>query len=122
MTANYVVSPGGSALIDAARWVEGVLQGSVAVSIALLAIAALGFLMLRGQLPVQRGLTVILGCFIFFGASSIARGLAGATLADRESVHNFPVSLLQVPQARPDPPKPNTVMAADPYAGASLPQ
>ena len=49
--------------------------------IATIAIAVVGFLMLSGRMEWRRGVVVIVGAFIIFGAVSIVagiRGLAGA--------------------------------------------
>lgn len=110
---------GGSALLGAAQWLEGLVQGPAATGLAMLAVATTGFLMLSGRVPVRRGLTVTLGCFILFGAPTIARGIVGsaATGAGAEPM--------------PEPPPPsqptrafNPAAAAppvtDPYAGASI--
>lgn len=72
---------GSSPLIAALNWVQGTLLGTVATSAAVIAIAIVGFLMLTGRMEWRRGLTVIVGAFIIFGAVSIVAGirsLAGA--------------------------------------------
>lgn len=123
MTTTYFVPYEESSLFNAARWVEGVSQGSVAASIATLAIAALAFRMLRGEYPMRRALSVILGCFIVFGASYIVRGLAGSVLTDRGDPETPSVAIALGPEAREQPAtKPPTRINPDPYAGASLNQ
>ena len=37
--------------------------------------AAVGFLMLTGRIEWRRGLTVVIGCFIIFGAVAIVSGI-----------------------------------------------
>lgn len=72
---------GSSPLIAALSWVQGTLLGTVATSAAVIAIAIVGFLMLSGRMEWRRGVIVILGAFIIFGAVSIVAGirsLAGA--------------------------------------------
>ena len=72
---------GSSPLIAALTWVQGTLLGTVATTAAVIAIAAVGFLMLSGRMEWRRGLIVIVGAFIIFGAVSIVAGirsLAGA--------------------------------------------
>ena len=65
----------GSSLLAAAQWLEALVQGPLAVTLAVLAVAATGLMMLSGRLAVRRGLVVTLGCFVLFGAPAIARGL-----------------------------------------------
>ena len=70
-----------SPLIAALSWVQGTLLGTVATSAAVIAIAIVGFLMLSGRMEWRRGVIVIVGAFIIFGAVSIVAGirsLAGA--------------------------------------------
>jgi type IV secretion system protein VirB2 len=72
---------GSSPLIAALNWVQGTLLGTVATSAAVIAIAVVGFMMLSGRMEWRRGVVVIVGAFIIFGAVSIVagiRGLAGA--------------------------------------------
>ena len=42
---------------------------------SLIAVAVVGFLMLTGRMDWRRGLTVVIGCFIVFGAVSIVAGI-----------------------------------------------
>ena len=68
--------PEGSGVIVAAvRWLEGTLLGTVATVVAVIAVATVGFLMLTGRINWRYGVTVILGCFILFGAASIVAGI-----------------------------------------------
>lgn len=80
--AQAQVDPAGSSpLIAALNWVQGTLLGTVATSAAVIAIAIVGFLMLSGRMEWRRGVIVIVGAFIIFGAVSIVAGirsLAGA--------------------------------------------
>ena len=71
--------PAGSGPITGAvRWVEGTLLGTVATVAAVVAVACVGFMMLTGRMNWRYGLTVILGCFILFGAASIVAGIQSA--------------------------------------------
>ena len=73
---DAMADPQGSGVIVAAvRWVEGTLLGTVATVVAVIAVATVGFLMLTGRINWRYGLTVILGCFILFGAASIVAGI-----------------------------------------------
>jgi len=66
---------GSSPLIAALDWVQGTLLGNLATTAAVIAVAAVGFLMLTGRMDWRRGLTVVIGCFIVFGAVSIVAGI-----------------------------------------------
>ena len=73
------LDPAGSGAIAGARyWIEGTLMGTVATVAAVIAIAAIGFMMLSGRMNWRYGATVILGCFILFGAASIVAGIRQA--------------------------------------------
>ena len=66
---------GSSPLIAALDWVQGTLLGNLATSAAVIAVAVVGFLMLTGRMDWRRGLTVVVGCFVIFGAVSIVAGI-----------------------------------------------
>ena len=66
---------GSSPLIAALDWIQGTLLGNLATTAAVIAVAAVGFLMLAGRIEWRRGLTVIVGCFVIFGAVSIVAGI-----------------------------------------------
>lgn len=69
---------GSSPLIAALDWVQGTLLGNLATSAAVIAVAVVGFLMLTGRMDWRRGLTVVVGCFIIFGAAAIVAGIRSA--------------------------------------------
>ena len=69
---------GSSPLIAALDWVQGTLLGNLATTAAVIAVAAVGFLMLTGRMDWRRGLTVVVGCFIIFGAAAIVAGIRSA--------------------------------------------
>lgn len=72
-------NPAGSGPIVAAMaWLQGTLMGNVATAVAVMAVAAVGFMMLTGRLNWRMGATVIVGCFILFGAASIVSGIQAA--------------------------------------------
>ena len=71
--------PAGSGPIVAALgWLQGTLLGNVATAVAVMAVAAVGFMMLTGRMNWRFGATVIIGCFILFGAASIVAGIQSA--------------------------------------------
>jgi type IV secretion system protein VirB2 len=73
------VNPAGSdAIVSAAQWLQGTLLGTFATVAAVIAIAAVGFMMLTGRINWRHGAVVILGCFILFGATSIVAGIQSA--------------------------------------------
>ena len=70
---------GASPLIGALNWIQGTLLGNLATTAAVIAVAACGFLMLTGRMDWRRGLTVVVGCFIIFGAVTIVAGIRAAS-------------------------------------------
>jgi type IV secretory pathway VirB2 component (pilin) len=109
--------PGSSVIVAAVSWLEGTVLGTVATTIAIIAIASIGLMMLSGRINLRYGATVILGSFILFGASSIVAGIqsigGGGAPADT-FVYSPPPP---PPPSLPPPPPANP----DPYAGASVP-
>ena len=74
--AQELADPAGSGvLVSAVRWLEGTLLGTIATVVAVIAVATVGFMMLTGRINWRYGATVILGCFILFGAASIVAGI-----------------------------------------------
>ena len=69
---------GSGPIIAALFWLQGSLLGNVATTAAVIAVAAVGFMMLTGRLNWRYGITVIVGCFILFGATSIVAGIRAA--------------------------------------------
>ena len=69
---------GSGVVVNAMRWMQGTLLGTVATAAAVIAIASVGFLMLTGRINWRHGAVVILGCFILFGAASIVAGIQSA--------------------------------------------
>ena len=114
---------GASSLVAAATWVQELLLGPAATMVAVIAVASIGYLMLAGRIDVQRGITVVLGCFILFGAPVIALGLQQISggVGDPSATAEIP----KVATETPAPPLPSAAPSAgpattyDPYAGAS---
>jgi len=65
-----------SSIVAGVTWIEHGLLGSAATAVAAICVAGLGFAFLAGHVPVRRALTVLIGCFILFGAPTIAAGLS----------------------------------------------
>jgi len=72
---SYSNPAGSGPIVGALHWLQGTLLGTVATVVAVIAVASVGFLMLTGRMNWRYGATVILGCFILFGAASIVGGI-----------------------------------------------
>ncbi len=80
--AQAMRDPAGSGPIVAALgWLQGTLLGNVATAVAVIAVAMVGFMMLTGRMNWRFGATVIVGCFVLFGASAIVTGIQTTTMA-----------------------------------------
>lgn len=66
---------GSGPVVAALGWLQGTLLGNVATAIAVMAVAAIGFMMLTGRMNWRFGATVIIGVFILFGAATIVAGI-----------------------------------------------
>jgi type IV secretion system protein VirB2 len=116
--ASLTYPPGSSVIVGAVGWLEGTFLGTIATTAAVISVAGVGFMALSGRIEMRRALTVVGGCFILFGASSITAGiqaaaLGGAAARDTPSVSAVEPSPLTKPfQTPPD---------YDPYAGAAVP-
>ncbi|MEA3038705.1 MAG: hypothetical protein QOE79_1218 [Sphingomonadales bacterium] len=119
--------PGSHPLATAIGWLQGTLLGTVATTLAVIAVAAVGMMMLTGRINLRRGASVVFGCFILFGASSIAGGIQSAVAAADFGSAPLPAAYQPVVEAPPPvlvapPPAPaKPPVQNDPYAGASVP-
>ena len=78
-SAAFAQDPAGSSPINSAfSWMQQTMLGTVATTVAVMAVAAVGFMMLTGRMNWRFGATVIIGVFIIFGAGSIVAGIQGA--------------------------------------------
>jgi type IV secretory pathway VirB2 component (pilin) len=66
---------GSGPIVSALGWLQGTLLGTVATSVAVIAVAMVGFMMLTGRVNWRLGATVIIGCFILFGSAAIVAGI-----------------------------------------------
>lgn len=119
VTLSLTDPPAYSPIADGVVWVQGVALGSVSTTIAVIAVAAIGLLMLLGRLELRRGINVVGGCFLLFGASAIGTAITGLT---------GPVAMPRAPDATALSALPSVsqetagpVTFYDPYAGASVP-
>lgn len=109
--------PADRPIVDSIMWAQSAALGNTATVVAIIAVAIIGFIMSSGKLELRRGITVVVGCFILFGASEIAAaltGFAGSERSSRRSLHADSVPISSPMQAPPP-------SVYDPYAGASVP-
>lgn len=71
---------GSGPIVNALGWMQGTLLGNVATTAAVIAVAVVGLMMLTGRMNWRFGATVIIGCFILFGATAIVSGIQAAAL------------------------------------------
>lgn len=119
-TSSLTDPPAHNPIAEGVMWVQGIALGSVATTVAVVAVAAIGLLMLSGRLELRRGITVVVGCFMLFGASSIGAAITGLrSIEVTQRAHDGPnrSRLIAVPPAR----IPSSEISYDPYAGASVP-
>lgn len=72
---------GSGPILAAVNWVRGTMEGGIATAAAVVAVAFVGFMMLTGRMNWKHGVTVIIGCFILFGAATIVAGIQLAAQA-----------------------------------------
>lgn len=106
----------GESLIAAVGWVGGLLTGAMATVVAIIAVAGVGLLALAGRVASRRAFDIVLGCFILFSASTIARGLTDSLAGQRDIAD----ATIPPPTSSYTPTSP-PVVPYDPYAGASVP-
>jgi type IV secretory pathway VirB2 component (pilin) len=122
VSASLADPLGTSPLVSAADWLQQTLLGTIATAVAVIGVATIGFMALSGRIHIRRAATVLLGCFILFGASGIAAGLK--SLGDEVRGPGGVTATNNVAPVSPLPPAPSQAprnSAYDPYAGASVP-
>lgn len=100
-----------------AGWIEALVAGPAALAVATIALAWFGLSLLGGRISLRRGAMVVIGCFILFGAPSLARGLMGLAGNARDAS-----AAPQAALVTPPPPAPPMPPDFDPYAGAAVPR
>jgi type IV secretion system protein VirB2 len=124
-TGGSLADPvGSSALVAAVQWLERTILGTAATTVAVISIATIGFMMLSGRVDLRRGATVVIGCFILFGAAGIAAGIKAAATGQSGFVESGAVAVSEPPPqdlliTLPGADRRNA--PADPYAGAAVP-
>jgi type IV secretion system protein VirB2 len=78
---SYADPAGSGAIVGAVHWIQGTLLGTVATVVSVIAVGVVGLMMLSGRMNWRYGATVIVGCFILFGAASIVGGIQSAASA-----------------------------------------
>lgn len=66
--AQQAAGTAGDPVTNALLWMQSILLGPIATTLAVMAIAGVGFMMLTGRMNWRYGATVIIGVFIIFGA------------------------------------------------------
>ena len=79
-SAQFYDPEGSGVIVSAVEWLQSTLMGTVATVVAVIAVAAVGFMMLTGRVNWRHGAVVILGCFVLFGAASIVAGIRSAAI------------------------------------------
>ncbi len=69
---------GSGPIVRAVNWMQGTLLGNLATTAAVIAVAVCGLMMLTGRMNWRFGATVIIGCFVLFGATAIVSGIQSA--------------------------------------------
>ncbi|MEG3152397.1 TrbC/VirB2 family protein [Sphingomonas sp. ZT3P38] len=115
-----IPSSGTGTLVTAVGWVQQVLLGSAATAIAIIAVASVGFMALSGRIDLRQSVTVIIGCFILFGAPSVVAGLQAAIAGGAGEVARS-VAPPPAPVFQPPPRQPFEAQPYDPYSGAAVP-
>lgn len=109
--------PPTSAIAAASDWIGNLLFGPLATAIAVMAIAWVGLAMLSGRIELRRGASVVLGCFLLFGAKGIAEGL----IARSTNEGSHPVAAMApTPVYAAAVQQNGSANAFDPYAGAAV--
>ena len=67
-----------AAPVEGILWFTGVLQGSVARSLAIIAVCFLGFLFLTGRMAWQGAISIVIGIAIIFGAAELVDAMKAA--------------------------------------------
>ena len=113
------IQPDGNAISGTLVWLDSLLLGKTGTSLAVVAVAFVGFRIMSGELPIRHGIRVIIGAFILFGSPLLARSLLGLASSNEAPV---PAPLeIAPPLPVLTPRAPVATTPFDPYAGASVP-
>ena len=126
MSSNLFAPPPGSGNLSAAsQWLVELVNGQAVTTIAVIAVAFLGYETLSGRMSFRNALRVVVGCFMLLGAATIARGFMDAS---RETFDG-PIQAapyVSAPGPAPAYPRPGAPVRAngnpfDPYASERPP-
>jgi type IV secretory pathway VirB2 component (pilin) len=117
--ASLLDPPPESVIASGADWISGLIFGPLANVIAVIAIAWVGLAMLSGRVDIRRGMAVVLGCFLLFGAKGIADGLRSVAMSEAVPMA---ASAPPPPTFAIPPPSTKVPVGYDPYAGAAVMQ
>lgn len=102
-------------LSHAAGWLVTLITGELSLPLCTLAVAFIGFMILRGRLELRRSAAVVLGCFVLLGAPTIAGAFLRFGEAAARSAGSGSNADANLGDRSPVPPA-----DYDPYAGASM--
>ena len=105
----------------ALSWIEAILTGSLATTLAVIAVALFGLELLNGRLSLRRGAALVIGCFILFAAPGLARSLLALSYDATGTSLPAPMPAPLEPIEFKSPPMPKVPTPFDPYAGAAIP-
>ena len=84
LAQTLAADPAGSGpILGALQWIQGTLLGNLATTAAIIAVAVVGLMMLTGRIEWRRGVTVVMGAFIVFGAAAIVAGMRSLAVVVR---------------------------------------
>jgi len=112
---QFLTSTDSNSLVAATAWLAQLMTGSIGTAIAVIAVAWTGFSMLHGRISARDAARIVLGCFILFGAPTIARSFLGHQAPSR------PAARAEIYTTPPGFVAPPSQQNNDPYAGASVP-
>ena len=91
MVSDAALAQSSNPVLGAANWVRDLLMGAFATTVAVIAVAMVGFMMLTGRMNWKHGAIVILGLFILFGAPHIV------ARSKRPQAHSDMAGLVRTP-------------------------
>ncbi len=78
MVSDAALAQSSNPVLGAANWIKDLLMGPLATTVAVIAVAMVGFMMLTGRMNWKHGAIVIVGLFILFGAPHIVASIQAA--------------------------------------------
>ena len=112
-------SSDGSVFATAIDWLEATLLGSFATAVGVIIVASFGLLLFLGRVPTRRAIEIVFGCFIVFGATTIASGITRALYGPAGEPEV--VAVLPTPPPIEVPLQVRSPQPYDPHAGAAVP-